>query len=80
MLEQEAACTLALTGFVAKCYGERPASVIFQMGSGDRTKLECSCGAQQGDALGAALFFLPLRPVLARVREEHESQGVDAYA
>ena len=26
------------------------------------------------------LFWLPLRPVLMRVREEYESQGVEAYA
>ena len=44
MLEQVTACTPALTGFVAKCYGERPASVFFQMDSGERTKLECSRG------------------------------------
>ena len=80
MLEQVAACAPALTGFVAKCYGERPASVFFQMDSGERTKLECSRGVQQGDAMGQALFCLPLRPVLTRVREEHESQGVEAYA
>ena len=41
MLEKVAACTPALTRFVAKCYGERPASVFFQMDSEERTKLEC---------------------------------------
>ncbi|CAM9941134.1 unnamed protein product, partial [Laminaria digitata] len=30
--------------------------------------------------MGPALFCLPLRPVLMRVREEYESQGVEAYA
>ena len=30
--------------------------------------------------MGPALFFLPLRSVLTRVREEYESQGVGAYA
>ena len=30
--------------------------------------------------MGPALFFLPLRSVLTRVREEYESQGVEAYA
>ncbi|CAM9314220.1 unnamed protein product, partial [Laminaria digitata] len=30
--------------------------------------------------MGLALFCLPLRPVLMRVREEYESQGVEAYA
>ena len=54
--------------------------MFFQMDSGERTKLECSRGVQQGDAMGPALFCLPLRPVLTRVREEYESQGVEAYA
>ena len=80
MLEQMAACTPALTGFVAKCYGERPASVFFEMDSGERTNRECSRGVQQGDAMGPALFCLPLRLVPTRVRKEYESQGVEAYA
>ena len=75
-----AACTPALTGSVAKCYGERSASELFQTDSGERTKLECSRGVQQGDAKGPALLCLPLRPVLTRVREEYESQWVQAYA
>ena len=50
------------------------------MDSGERTKLECSRGVQQGNAMGPALFCLPLRPVLARVREEYEWQGVETYA
>ena len=68
MLEQVAACTPAPTGFVAKCYGERPASVFLEMDSGERIKLECSRGVQQVDAMGPTLFCLPLRPVLTRVR------------
>ena len=75
-----AACTPALTGFVAKCYGELPVSVFFLMDSGERTKLECSRGVQQGNAFRPAMFCLPLRPVLTKVREEYESQGVEAYA
>ena len=47
MLEQVAASTPALTGFVARCYGERPAYVLFQIDSGERTKLECPRGVQQ---------------------------------
>ena len=63
MLEQVAACTPALTGFVAKYYGGRPASLFFQMDSGETTKLECSRRVQQGDAtsIGPARFCLPLR-------------------
>ena len=51
ILDQVAACTPALTEFVAKCYGERPTAVFFQMDSGEKTKLECSRGVQLGDCL-----------------------------
>ena len=54
--------------------------MFFQMDLGERTKLECSRGVQQVDAIGPALFCMPLRPALTRVREEYESQGVEAYA
>ena len=70
-LEKVAACTPALTGSVVKCYGERPASVFFQMDSGERINLECSRGVQHGDAMGPALICLPLRPVPTKVREEY---------
>ena len=30
--------------------------------------------------MGPVLFCLPLGPVLTRVREEYESQGIEAYA
>ena len=30
--------------------------------------------------MGPALFCLPLRPVLTKIREEYESQGIEAYA
>ena len=80
MLEKVAACTPALTEFVVTCCDERPTSVLFKMDSGERTKLECSRVVQQGDAMGPALFCMPLRPVLMRVREEYESQWVETYA
>ena len=80
ILEQVTVRTPAFTGFAAKCYGERPASVLSQMDSGKRTELECPRGVQQGDALGPALCCLLLRPVLTRVREKCESQGVEACA
>ena len=80
MLEPVAACMPALTGSVAKFYGERPASVFFQVESGERTKLECSRGVRHGGAMGPALFYLPLRLMLLRVWEEYELQGVEAYA
>ena len=72
MIQQVAACKPVLTGFVTKCYGERPTSVFSQMDSGERAKLECSRGVQRRDAMGPNLFCLPLRPVLTRVREEYE--------
>lgn len=72
MLEQVTACTPALTGFVARCYGKRPASIFFQVDSIARTKLECSRGVQLGDVMRPALFFLPLRLVSTRI-EEYES-------
>lgn len=44
----------------AKCYGERPASVIFRMHSGESRTIACSRGVHQGDhkggAMGAAVF------------------------
>lgn len=47
MLEQVAAYAPAPTGFVAKCYCERPVPVFFQMHYRVRTKLERSCGVQK---------------------------------
>ena len=77
---EAATCVPALTPFITKCYGERPAPVFFQIDSGERRKIECSGGVQQGDAMGSALFCLPLLPVLKRIREEFEPRGVEAFA
>ena len=70
VLAEAATCVPALTPFIAKCYRERPDHVLFQMDSGERRKIECSSGVQQGDAMGPALFCMPLLPVLKRIREE----------
>ena len=67
VLEQVAACSPALMGIAARCYGERPASVFFQMDSRERTKLECSRKVKQGDAMGPTLFCLPLRLSLIHI-------------
>ena len=75
MLEQVAACTPALAGFVAKRYGERLAAVFIQMDSGERTKLEFSREVEQGDAMGPALFCLPLQSVITRIREVRVAGG-----
>ena len=60
MLAEASTCVPALTPFVAKCYGEMPAPVFFQMESGERRKIDCSSGVQQRDAMGPALFCMPL--------------------
>ena len=65
----------AFKPFVAKCYGERYAIVLFQIDSGERRKIDCSDGAQQEDATGPALFSTPLLPVLNRTREEFKKRG-----
>ena len=70
----------AFTPFIAKGYGERPAPAFFQMDSGERRKIECSTGVQQGDAMGPALFCILLLPVLKRISEEFEPRGVEAFA
>lgn len=80
MLEKVAACTPALTGFVAKCQGKGPASAFFWTDSGERTQLECSGGVHQRDAVGPALFCLRQEPMRMRAREDPESQGTKAYA
>ena len=46
VLAEAATCVPALTPFVAKCYGERSATVFFQMVSGERRKIDCSSGVQ----------------------------------
>ena len=80
MLAEAATCVPALTPFVAKCYGEMSAPEFFQMESGERRKIDCSSGVQQGDAMGPALFCMPLLPVLKRTRAEFEPRGVEAFA
>lgn len=78
MLDQVAACTLALMGFVAKCHAERPASVVFKTNPREKTNLKGSSGVHQGDGKGPVLLFLPLRPVRTRFRVKYESQELEA--
>ena len=49
------------------------------MESGERRKIVCSCAVQYGDAMGPALFRMPLLPVLKRTRAEFEPRGVEAF-
>ena len=80
MLAEAATYVPVLTPFVAKCYGERSATVFSQMDSGERRKIDCSSGVKQRDAIGPALFCMPVLPVLKRTREEFEQRGVEAFA
>ena len=80
MLAEAASCVPALTPFVAKFYGEMSAPVFFQMESGERRKMDCSSGVQQGDDMGPALFCMPPLPVLKRTWAEFEPRGVETFA
>ena len=80
VLAEAANCVPALTLFVAKCYGSRPADVFFPMDSGETRTIACSSGVQQGDPMGPAMFCLALRPGLKRFREEFEGEGAEAFA
>ena len=80
MLAEAATCVPALTPFVAKYYHEVSAPVFFQMEPAERRKIACSSGVQQGDAMGPALFCMPLLPVLKRTRAEFGLRGVEAFA
>ena len=51
VLAEAANCVPALTPFVAKCYGTRPADVFFRMDSGDSRTITCSSGVQQGEPI-----------------------------
>ena len=80
VLAEAANCVSALTPFLAKCYGTRPADVFFRMDSGETRTIACSSGVQQGDSMGPAMLCLALRPGLKRSREEFEGEGVEACA
>ena len=78
VLAEVASCVPALTPFVAKCHGTRPADVFFRMESEENRTTPSSSGGQQGDPKGPAMFCLALRPGLMRFREEFETEGVKA--
>ena len=80
VLAEVANCVPAFTPLVAKCYGTREAGVLFRVDFGETRTIACSCGAQQGDRMGPAMFRLALRPWLKRFREEFEGEGVEAVA
>ena len=79
VLTEAATCVPAHTSLVTKFYGERSAPVFFQMDSGERRKIDYSPGVQQGDAMGPALFCIPLLPMPKRIREEFEPKVVEAF-
>ena len=80
MLAEVGNCVPALTPFVAKCHGTRPADVFFRMDSGETSTIPCSSGVQQGDPMEPAMFYLALRPGLKRFREEFKREGMEAFA
>ncbi|CAN0389470.1 unnamed protein product, partial [Laminaria digitata] len=80
VLEEVANCVPALTPFVSKCYGTRPADVFFRMDTGESRTIACSSGVQKGDPMGPTMFCLALRPGLKRFRQEFEGEGVEAFA
>ena len=80
VLAETTNCVPALTPFVAKYYGTRPADVFLRMDSGETRTIACSNGVQQGYPTRPAVFYLALRPGLKRLREEFEREGVEAFA
>ena len=52
VLAEAANCVPALTPFVAKCYGTRPADVFFRMDSGETRTIACSSGVHRGTPWG----------------------------
>ena len=74
MLAEVSNCVPALTPFVVKCYGTRPADVFFRMDSGETRTIASSSGVQQRDPMGPAMFCLALQPGLKRFREEIEGE------
>ena len=80
VLTKAVICVPALTPLVARCYGEISSLVFSQTESGGRRKIDSSSGVQQGDAMGPAMFCMPLLPVLKRIRAEVEPKRVQAFA
>ena len=60
MLAEVANCVPALTTFVVKCYGTRPADVFFRTDSGEIRTIPCCIGVQQGNPMGPAISCLAL--------------------
>ena len=70
----------APTPSMTKCYGARPADVLFRVDSEETMTIACSTGDQQGDPMGPATFCLALRSKLKRSRAEFEGEGVKTFA
>ena len=69
-----------LAPLVAKCYGGPPADVFFELDSGERRTIASKTGVQQGDALGPALFCMPVGTAMRSTREAFGELGVDMFA
>ena len=50
------------------------------MDSGETRTIAYSCGVQQADPMGPAMFCLAFRPGLKRFRQEFKGEGVEAFA
>ena len=69
-----------LAPLVAKCYGGPPADVFFELDSRERRTIASKTGVQQGDALGPALFCMPVGTAMRSTREAFGELGVDMFA
>ena len=65
-----------LVPYIARCYDEVPATAVYEMDSGERRKLQCTSGVQQGDGMGPPLFSLILIPIILKLQEKYKPLGV----
>lgn len=56
-------------------YGEKPASVFYQMDSNEQSSIPLGTGVHQGNALEPVLFCMSVATRLAKVRTQFEPQG-----
>lgn len=66
-LKEVAVCAPEPTPFVAKRYGEQPADFFYQFDSGERRCTPSDASVPQCEALGPALFCMPVGTRLAKV-------------
>lgn len=69
-----------LVGFISRCYDEIPARAMYEMDSGERRKIECTTGVQQGDGMRPPLFCFVLIPIIQKLNRKYEHLGVSLKA